>query len=862
MKRIAKYIIVIMLFIGLLPVRVTAQQVNTLYFMENVPVRHYLNPAFQPLSNFYLGITPLAYTQFGLGNNSIALKDLIYKDPLNPNGKPIWFLNENGDKGKFMNALKSTTLLNTNLELNLLDFGFRTGRAYWSFGITEKIDGQIGIPKDLMNLVLYGTPAIDENIYNLQSLEFDMTAYTEAALGYSRVINDKWTVGGKLKFLYGNFNISMTNSYLDMNANIDEWNLKGKGVLNTSSPAMISGYDLPSLVVNGPDSPMKFLKPSGMGAGFDLGLTFKPIEALTLSAAVTDVGMIHWTKNTKNISYSIDHTYTGLNNLNLNTNFDNMSQLIEDSILTPLKNSATADVTDNQYNTYTSPKLNVGAEYGFFDNKLSLGVLSRTLKHNKNLFEEVTASINGKPVDWFNLSLSYSFMNGRMSNIGAGVGLRTGFLNWFFTADYISLNNSEIPISGISADLPPFLANQSIKVPYVTNKMNFAVGINFVFGNRKDSDKDGIINRKDKCPDTPFGVIVDKKGCPVDTDGDGVPDYLDKCPNTPKEAYNMIDQDGCPLDTDSDGVADYMDKCPDTPVAARAFVDSVGCSKDTDHDGVYDYLDKCPDTPEGVKVDSVGCPIDTDGDGVADYLDLCPDTPAAARGMVDKNGCPLDTDSDGVADYLDLCPNTPLAARGFVDKNGCPLDSDDDGVPDYLDKCPKTPSEARGMVDEHGCPRDTDGDGVPDYLDNCPKTPGVASNHGCPELKKEIRTLFQKALQGIQFETGKDVIKPKSFPILNQIAKVLEDNPTYLIEVRGHTDNVGKADMNKILSVKRAMSVRKYLIEKGIDQKRISANGYGDTMPVASNKTAAGRAQNRRVEFVVTFEEVSYEDVK
>jgi len=158
---------------------------------------------------------------------------------------------------------------------------------------------------------------------------------------------------------------------------------------------------------------------------------------------------------------------------------------------------------------------------------------------------------------------------------------------------------------------------------------------------------------------------------------------------------------------------------------------------------------------------------------VADYLDLCADTPAAAKGMVDANGCPLDTDGDGVVDYLDLCNNTPAEYRAFVDKNGCPLDTDTDGVADYMDKCANTPVEALGMVDENGCPRDTDGDGVFDYLDYCPKIAGVASNHGCPELQKEIRILFQKALQGIQFETGKDVIKKTSFTILDQIAQTL-----------------------------------------------------------------------------------------
>ncbi|MFA6582197.1 MAG: thrombospondin type 3 repeat-containing protein [Paludibacter sp.] len=343
----------------------------------------------------------------------------------------------------------------------------------------------------------------------------------------------------------------------------------------------------------------------------------------------------------------------------------------------------------------------------------------------------------------------------------------------------------------------------------------------FSFGKLKDTDNDGVADKYDKCPETAIDVKVDEKGCPVDTDGDGIPDYLDKCSNTPPNV--QVDAAGCPVDGDGDGVADY--------------------------------LDKCPNTPAGTKVDVTGCSIDNDGDGVADEFDKCPNTPAAAYGKVDANGCPLDTDGDGVPDYLDKCPNTPAAAFGKIDVNGCALDTDGDGVADYLDKCPNTPAAAFGKVGLDGCPIDTDGDGIADYLDKCPKISGTTSNNGCPEVKKEVKTLFKKALQGIQFETGKANIKPSSFNLLNQIANALILNPTYLIEVQGHTDNVGGDDYNMNLSNERAASVRAYLISKGVSEVKITSKGYGETTPLASNNTSAGKAMNRRVEFVVTFEE-------
>lgn len=155
------------------------------------------------------------------------------------------------------------------------------------------------------------------------------------------------------------------------------------------------------------------------------------------------------------------------------------------------------------------------------------------------------------------------------------------------------------------------------------------LGVEFDLGKAKDSDMDGVPDKKDKCPNTPAGVAVDANGCPLDSDGDGVADYMDDCPQVP----GLTSLKGCP-DADGDGVADKDDKCPDTPKGVK--VDAKGCPIDSDGDGVADYLDKCPDTPKDVKVDAKGCPIDSDGDGVPDYLDKCPTVP----GVKENNGCP------------------------------------------------------------------------------------------------------------------------------------------------------------------------------------------------------------------------------
>jgi len=267
---------------------------------------------------------------------------------------------------------------------------------------------------------------------------------------------------------------------------------------------------------------------------------------------------------------------------------------------------------------------------------------------------------------------------------------------------------------------------------------------------------------------------------------------------------------------------------------------NLGKAKDTDGDGVSDKKDKCPDTPTGVKVDLTGCPVDTDGDGVADYLDKCPDV----KGLANLQGCP-DADGDGVADNDDKCPNTPAGVR--VDASGCPLDADGDKVPDYLDKCPNTPSGAR--VDANGCPIDTDGDGVPDYQDRCPNRPGPASNKGCPEIKAEQKKILNEATKYINFDFNKSTLKASSYPKLEQMVQIMNEYPDYSLSIAGHTDSKGDDNYNLKLSYERAASARAYMLSKGIPAERIEARGYGETKPVADNKTAAGQALNRRVDF-------------
>ncbi|HZW08212.1 MAG TPA: OmpA family protein [Phycisphaerales bacterium] len=272
--------------------------------------------------------------------------------------------------------------------------------------------------------------------------------------------------------------------------------------------------------------------------------------------------------------------------------------------------------------------------------------------------------------------------------------------------------------------------------------------------------------------------------------------------------------------------------------------------RDKDADGVPDAVDECKDTPAGEKVDAKGCTIkDADGDGVLDDADQCADTPAGEQ--VDAKGCPLpkDADNDGVADDADKCAGTPAGEE--VDASGCSAtqrDADGDGVNDATDTCADTP--AGEQVDAKGCPlpKDGDQDGVTDDKDRCPSTPAgvTVDEEGCQVLfEEEKKTLI---LEGVNFETGKSTLTPESEAILNGVAESLVANEEIRVQVGGHTDNTGSLALNRRLSKARAEAVRQYLIGKGVAENRLTAVGFGPDRPVASNRTAEGRAQNRRVE--------------
>jgi outer membrane protein OmpA-like peptidoglycan-associated protein len=266
--------------------------------------------------------------------------------------------------------------------------------------------------------------------------------------------------------------------------------------------------------------------------------------------------------------------------------------------------------------------------------------------------------------------------------------------------------------------------------------------------------------------------------------------------------------------------------------------------KDTDGDGVIDKEDACKKVAG--PLENHGCPWpDTDGDKVFDKDDKCPEI----AGPVENQGCPWkDSDGDTLLDNADACPTV----AGPVENKGCPWkDTDKDSVLDKDDACP----EVAGLVENRGCPNlDADKDGVLDKDDACPAIAGPAENKGCPLVSKAVLAQLKVEAKSIFFTSGKAVLSnannDETSARLDAIKEILKNYPNAKFAINGHTDNVGNAKANQKLSEVRAKVVMDALIEKGVNPANLTSQGFGASKPVKSNKTAAGRAENRRTEIV------------
>ncbi|MBD3348124.1 MAG: OmpA family protein [Candidatus Eisenbacteria bacterium] len=237
---------------------------------------------------------------------------------------------------------------------------------------------------------------------------------------------------------------------------------------------------------------------------------------------------------------------------------------------------------------------------------------------------------------------------------------------------------------------------------------------------------------------------------------------------------------------------------------------------------------------------------DCDGDGIVGKDDECWNIPEDFDGFEDEDGCPeADNDLDGIMDEDDLCPDEPEDFDGFEDEDGCPdVDRDGDGIFDDEDQCPDEPEDHDAYMDEDGCPDlDNDGDGVPDTSDKCPDTPKgtEVDEHGCPMPKVTLVAVM------VNFDLDSSELDKEARARLDKLAEALLEDEEYVIDIAGHACDLGTDSYNESLSMRRANTVKEYLLDKGVAEERITVKAYGEEEPLVPNNTEEQRRVNRRV---------------
>ena len=469
-----------------------AQFLRTSYFMEGTHYRQQLNPALTPTKG-YFNLPVIGAVNATVGSTSLGYQDII---DIIDDGDDFYTIPD------FMNRLKDNNKLNVNFSTEILSAGWYKGKNFWSFNIGLRTDIGANLTKNMFTF-LNEMETVEENWrnsnYDISGQQLNINAYTEIGLGLSRQINSRLTVGARVKALLGIGNMELKLNRVAMSANlpsdqqINQWSSESYWNSMTPSQAAQAAQELKDKFNNyhanltvgaelkssfkglelqeeeGKDYVTDFdfdsgkLGIAGYGFGIDLGASYKILDNLTVSASVLDLGFISWSKSSTKIASAnpdpIDikgSTYANMvdpNNPNTVMNAVNQLQNDAQGYMDRVTNGDVLDydmlqleVSDAKESRKSrlASTLVLGAEYGFFNNKLAVGVLSTTRFVQPDALTELTFSANYRPKSWFNVALSYSAIQSAGKSFG--LGLKLGPL--FVGTDYMFLGKNSNSVNG------------------------------------------------------------------------------------------------------------------------------------------------------------------------------------------------------------------------------------------------------------------------------------------------------------------------------------------------------------------------------------------------------------------------------
>ncbi len=459
-----------------------AQINNSIYYMQGVPQSNRVNPAFQPQCNFYIGFPALAPVRVELTSSSFAYKDIIYPHP--SQDSLITFLHPEGDRQAFLNQLKPVNYIISDLRASILSVGFRTAAGFFSLDLTTRTDESFSFTEDLARLMING--AVEGERYDLDGTSVDMTAFDEISLGWSYPVLENLQVGARAKMLFGIGDLTTQRSNLSVTTSQDAWNIQSDMAVSASLPFAEVIYDdegmIEDIIIDEDiDNLNPFALPRYMfnfgnpGFSADVGINYRPIEQLLLSASAIDIGFISWKDQVHEATYRTDYDFQGFemdpfefsDEYTLGDYMDSAVSQLSDSLLNFLKFTP-----GGAYSKRLNTKLYVGASFDVTPN-INFGLLSRTGFLRDHVDQQFTASANFSTGRILNLTLSYTYKNSSLRNLGAGFSLNLGPLNMYLVSDN---------------------ALDVLFWPQEARSMNLWFGMNLVFGYRQFTGK--IFNDK------------------------------------------------------------------------------------------------------------------------------------------------------------------------------------------------------------------------------------------------------------------------------------------------------------------------------------------------------------------------------
>ena len=440
------------------PLNSLGQETNTMYYMPRIPQMTFMNPAFQPECNFYLSFPGISEVNVNLGNNTLAYRDVIFQSPVSDS--MITFLHPEANTAEFLSRLNPSNSLFTEFSTNLFGFGFRSGNGYFSFHLKQRSDLQAAYPKDFMTLLLEGNQNMTGETMNFSKFNLFTNHHLEYSLGYSGRIEDKLGFGIRVKYLNGlahlqskDFNLQLYTSEsgdsISMASDID---LRGSLPLDVSTDS--TGF-IDEVQDIEPSVTDIFANP---GFALDFGVSYQVTDDLELSASVSDLGFINYQNYVHNYTINGQFAFTGVD-VSSEINGDESSDDPIDQVTDSLKENIRFSYAGNQYLYFLGPRIFVGGNYSLND-RVDLGLLSRTRFFSGEVYQSFTLSANTRPIRGISLSASYSVMNRAYNNLGLGLALRLGPFQIYTVSDVVS--------AGLW--------------PEETKAFNLRFGLNFVFG--------------------------------------------------------------------------------------------------------------------------------------------------------------------------------------------------------------------------------------------------------------------------------------------------------------------------------------------------------------------------------------------